>query len=268
MPVTAGFLGTFEELSAGLATAAANGPRGRMSVVSGLVRAAASLSTAPPYSTKEALFIFSSISTCDAAETTVQEATAPLQNSGSRVSVVSMSAELFAMRRMCTETGGSYGVALERQHFDELLGAHVAAPTCGSGVAVPMLIRMGFPQQCKPEDSPAVCMCHGLLRRHVFECPQCGAGVCAVPCRCTTCDIPLASAPMIARTFQQLFPVPAFEWLPARGNFDSANERCGACCINACLRYQCPRCHLGVCEACDVFIYDTLRQCPGCIEVM
>ena len=32
-----------------------------------------------------------------------------------------------------------------------------------------------------------------------------------IPCRCPICELPLASAPLIARSFQQLLPLPAFE---------------------------------------------------------
>eukprot|EP00929_Paragymnodinium_shiwhaense_P002995 TRINITY_DN103355_c0_g1_i1.p1 TRINITY_DN103355_c0_g1~~TRINITY_DN103355_c0_g1_i1.p1 ORF type:complete len:446 (-),score=78.28 TRINITY_DN103355_c0_g1_i1:42-1379(-) len=284
-----------EELSGRLFKAAQGGPRGRMSIVNGLQRAANVLESAPPYATKEVLLLFASLSTFDPAESPIDKLIAPLVEKRVRVSVVSMSAELAVLRRICTETSGSYAVALDTGHYYKLLDGHVPAPACSDRALVPQLIRMGFPRQARQVCScgqefatsapicsrcrakrpqvtgPGICACHSRRRARLFVCPQCETRVCSVPGRCPMCELPLASAPLIARTFRQLVPVPPFQRLLVTGAASTeAARQCGGCqaTLSAEKAFQCPTCRGAFCKACDDFVHEALKTCPGCAEIM
>eukprot|EP00927_Polykrikos_kofoidii_P060429 TRINITY_DN55410_c0_g1_i1.p1 TRINITY_DN55410_c0_g1~~TRINITY_DN55410_c0_g1_i1.p1 ORF type:complete len:451 (+),score=52.13 TRINITY_DN55410_c0_g1_i1:39-1355(+) len=278
-----------DELVGRLLAAARDGPSGRLSIVNGLSRIASLLENSPHYSTREALVLFASLSTCDPAATSMDNVTVSLVEKRVRVSVVSMSPEVHAVRKICEVTGGSYGVALNPAHFEELLAAHVAAPACDARLVVPRLIRMGFPKQVsdectcgtpfadrapacrkcgrrRPQTAAALglCACHSRPRGRLFCCPQCDTRVCQVPGRCPSCNLTLASAPLIQRAFRQLVPVPAFENL---AHPSPTQQTCGGCQVRGHLGRRCPRCRLPFCKGCDDFVHGVLWQCPGCAEL-
>lgn len=260
-----------EEFEERLLKAAADGPRGRMSIASGLLRAKAVLEDLPPYGAREVLMLFASLSNWDPVESPVEGVIAPLQEKKVRVSVVSMSPELHVLRHISTQTGGSLSVALDAGHFEELLFSHVPAPMCGPRSLAPKLIRMGFPRQVFEVAGPAACSCHLRLHSRLYMCPQCHSRVCKVPSRCQCCDLPLVSAPVIARSFRQLRPLPAFPPLAeeaeaVRGASAAEGSRCCGCQLPGPLHSQCPDCSGRFCEACDDLMHDTLQQCPGCLE--
>lgn len=258
-------LGTREaELCSRLQAAAAEGPRGRMSLGNGLRRVAQGLETAPPYGTKEALLLCASLSTCDPVESLLQEAVSSLKTGTIRLSVVSMSPEFHVLQQACKVTGGNYGVALDPHHYEELLDEHLSAPPCLDGGA--KLVKMGFPQVTNLVAASAMCACHSQVRTRLYVCPQCKTRACEVPSRCSSCELPLASAPLIARTFRHLLPVPEFK----RSKLEVLGPVCCACGAGGeAMRtnFRCPRCAGLVCGACDDFIHSTLRQCPGCLGV-
>merc|ERR1712079_438248 len=136
------------------------------------------------------LMLFASLSTFDAPGTPLESIAGPLRQHRVRVSVVSMSPELYILRQICKDTSGEYAVALDRGHFKELLEGHLAAPVCTAFTAVPKLVRMGFPRQVIEAAVPAACACHLQPQARLSICPQCEARVCRVPGRCPACDLP------------------------------------------------------------------------------
>lgn len=173
-----------EEFVEQLSLAAADAPRGRTSVTSALQRAMTGLRGTPPYGTREVLLLFASLGTADPVESPLESLTAPLREQHIRVSVVSMSPELHALKQICIQTDGTYSVALNTNHFMELLYGHLAAPACSAQAFVPKLVRMGFPRQVVEAAIPAACACHLKPQARLFICPQCQARVCRVPGRC------------------------------------------------------------------------------------
>lgn len=250
-----------DELEEQLQKAVTDGPQGKMSISSGLVRARALLEDQPPYGAREVLLIFSSLSNWDPVETPVDTTLGPLTEKKIRVSVVSMSPETYILRRICAETGGHYGVALGPSHFEELLFAHVPAPVCGPRFLAPKLVRMGFPRQVYEVKGPAACACHLKLHSRLFLCPQCHSRVCKVPTRCPCCELPLVSAPLLARSFRQLRPLQTFAAVEA-----GQAAMCCGCQQREPMFSECPRCKGRFCESCDDFMHDALQQCPGCLE--
>eukprot|EP00933_Yihiella_yeosuensis_P034474 TRINITY_DN27961_c0_g1_i2.p1 TRINITY_DN27961_c0_g1~~TRINITY_DN27961_c0_g1_i2.p1 ORF type:complete len:428 (-),score=79.15 TRINITY_DN27961_c0_g1_i2:92-1375(-) len=261
------------EFRRSLADAASEGPKGRFSVVSGLQRALTGLEGAPPYGTREVIVLFTSTSTCDPQDMPIETLLPQLSEKKIRISVLSISPEVYAMKRICAETGGSFDVALAENHFKEQLLKHTAAPPCTARGIVPRLIRMGFPVQLgKDQATETACACHLRPCARLFVCPQCHARSCSMPSRCRICDLPLASAPLLARAFRSLVPIPPFaeEAATASSSSDAVVECCRGCCLPldklAELCSSCPTCKSSFCEACDDFIHGSLRQCPGCLE--
>eukprot|EP00440_Ansanella_granifera_P040062 gb/GFBE01043453.1/.p1 GENE.gb/GFBE01043453.1/~~gb/GFBE01043453.1/.p1 ORF type:complete len:248 (+),score=28.86 gb/GFBE01043453.1/:1-744(+) len=240
-----------------------------MSVVAGLQRAMDGLEGAPPYGTREVLLLFASMSTCDLQDLTVEGAVEKLAERKIRVSVVSLSPEIFALKRTCVDTGGRFDVALNAHHFKELLMSHTCAPACTTRGLAPRLVRMGFPPQVQREaHSPQeACACHLEVRPQLFICPQCKGRMCSLPSRCKLCELPLVSAPLLARAFRSVVPLPRFQASDAAAGGQLRGIVCKGCRLAIEGRGRsCPSCKGSFCEVCDSFVHSILRQCPGCLE--
>ncbi|CAJ1452850.1 unnamed protein product [Effrenium voratum] len=121
--------------------AAKEGARGVCCAVSALQRALQGLDNAPTYGLREVLVLLASVGTNNLQDLTLEEVTPSLRAKGLRVSVVSLSPEIFVLRRLCEDTGGRFEVALDVQHFEDLLLKHLTAPSVGSGAVAPSLVR-------------------------------------------------------------------------------------------------------------------------------
>ncbi|CAE7795900.1 GTF2H2 [Symbiodinium sp. CCMP2592] len=244
-----------------LATAAQEGPSGRTAAVAALQRAAEGLGGAPPHGSRELLMLFTSVSTCNLQDLSMEDVGRTLRERKVQVSVVSLSPEIYMLKRVCVDTFGRFDVAMNTKHFEDLLSSHLSAPACTAGQLAPKLVRMGFPKMLRPEakKQPETCTCHLEVHGTLYVCPRCSARSCGLPSRCKICDLPLVSASVLARAFRSVVPLPAFsEGLPATS--------CGACLlpIHSSGR-QCPSCKASFCQACDDFMHTTLRQCPSCL---
>lgn len=58
-----------------------------------------------------------------------------------RVSVVGVAAEVYVCRRLADDTGGTYRIALNESHLEELLMAHAAPPPATGARATAQLVR-------------------------------------------------------------------------------------------------------------------------------
>lgn len=70
-----------------------------------------------------------------------------------QVSIISLAAEMYVLRRVTEETGGTYAVALDAQHLADLLMAQVAPPpttVTESQVRVVLGCVCGGGTQCGP----------------------------------------------------------------------------------------------------------------------
>lgn len=245
-----------------------------------------------------------------------------------RVSVVSVSAEVHVCRRLAQETGGSYGVALNESHLEDLMRSHAPPPPALPGQLSAELVRMGFPQRASEEPSGAVFV--GRLPTLLpggYTCPRCKARTQELPCRCHVCGLTLISSPHLARSYHHLFPVAPYDEvdpveLAALAEGAEGAEGVGACvdaergaadgqangaagCSGSgsgapwceggsnpycygCLRplwagdgedegggggtagaaggvvLRCPQCRQLFCFECDVYVHESLHNCPGC----
>ncbi len=114
------------------------------------------------------------LSTVDPGD--IHETLAELQRHRIRCSVVSLSAELYIARHLTLATAGAacalgpapprradataagtYSVATNRRHYQDLLTAHVApVPTAPALRMVKKWIKMGFPQR-RADQYPSLC---------------------------------------------------------------------------------------------------------------
>lgn len=70
------------------------------------------LNQVPSYGVREALILYSSLSTCDPGD--IMETIQKCKKDKIRCSVIGLSAEIFICKHICEETGGSYFVALDQ----------------------------------------------------------------------------------------------------------------------------------------------------------
>uniref|UniRef100_A0A1I7VGJ0 Nucleolar protein 14 n=1 Tax=Loa loa TaxID=7209 RepID=A0A1I7VGJ0_LOALO len=196
---------------------------GEFSLHNSLMAAIKSLHSYPGYASREVILIVASLSTCDPSN--IFGTFELLKRYHIRCSVISLSAEVFIFRKLCSATSGCHNVILDSTHFEVILNEH-ANPPISSRNAESSVVRMGFPAH-ESIDSPSFCLCHQSEIRpsggRGFFCPQCGARYCSLPVECRICKLTLISAPQLARSLHNLLPLPAFE------EIDTTERVCFAC---------------------------------------
>lgn len=230
------------------------------------------LSQIPSYGHREVLVLYSALSTCDPGD--IMESIKKCKDSKMRCSVVGLSAEIYICKHLCEETGGFYSVALDESHFKDLLLEHCPPPPAIAEFAVASLVKMGFPQR-GAEGVISLCACHKEVKiGGGYTCPRCKARVCELPTECHICGLTLVSSPHLARSYHHLFPVTPFEEVLRTSSNDRLPRTCFGCQqflpnpgitgSKAGVRLACPKCKHHFCFDCDIYIHDSLHNCPGC----
>ena len=80
----------------------------------------------PDYGSKEVLVVYGSLSTTDPGD--IHATIEDMEASNIRCSVVGWGAEVFILKQLTKKTGGTYAVALDEGHFQELLLDHSPPP--------------------------------------------------------------------------------------------------------------------------------------------
>ncbi|GAB2272010.1 General transcription factor IIH subunit 2 [Dionaea muscipula] len=187
------------------------------------------LSQIPSYGHREALIIYSALSTCDPGD--IMETIQKCKSSKIRCSIVGLAAEVFICKHICQETGGSYSIALDQGHLKELLLDHAPPPPAIAEYAIANLIKMGFPQR-SAEGVMAICSCHKEAKVGGYSCPRCKARVCELPTECRICGLTLVSSPHLARSYHHLFPITPFNEVSASSLSKSSQrspQKCFGC---------------------------------------
>ncbi|XP_072957605.1 general transcription factor IIH subunit 2 [Typha angustifolia] len=229
------------------------------------------LSQIPSYGHREVLILYSALNTCDPGD--IMETIHKCKKAKIRCSVIGLSAEIFICKHLCEETGGSYTVALDESHFKELLLEHAPPPPAIAEYAVANLIKMGFPQR-GAEGVVSICSCHKEVKvGGGYTCPRCKARVCELPTECQICGLTLVSSPHLARSYHHLFPVAPFDEVsifPSKLN-QKIPQTCYGCQQSLVihgsksnLHVSCPKCNQHFCLDCDIYIHESLHNCPGC----
>jgi transcription initiation factor TFIIH subunit 2 len=226
---------------------------GEPSIQNALELAQQTLMHTPNHVSREVILLFGSLSSCDPGN--LEETVVGLVNDFIRVSIIGLCAQLRICEWIAQVTNGTYRVILNEAHYKELLHAHVPPPPLTLEKKNQM-IQMGFPTG-KEFYRPTLCACHQKIIFKGFQCPKCASIVCEIPRDCPICSLTLVSSPSLARSYHHLFPVPVYQEKKENGT-------CFACRESIDIFFQCPRCMKDFCNDCDLYIHDSLHNCPGC----
>ncbi|XP_010257340.1 PREDICTED: general transcription factor IIH subunit 2 [Nelumbo nucifera] len=230
------------------------------------------LNQIPSYGHREVLILYSALSTCDPGD--IMETIQKCKKSKIRCSVVGLSAEIYICKHLCQETGGSYTVALDESHFKELLLEHAPPPPAIAEFAIANLIKMGFPQRAA-EGVVSICSCHKEAKvGGGYTCPRCKARVCELPIECQICGLTLVSSPHLARSYHHLFPITPFVEVSS-SLVNNPHHRLPKTCFGcrqtflapgnkSSFHVACSKCNQHFCLDCDIYIHESLHNCPGC----
>ena len=204
-----------------------------------------------------------------------------------RVRIVGLAAQVAICRELCTRTNGgdetAYGVALNEQHFRELMMDVTTPPASYSQKqSASSLLMMGFPSRTV-EARPSLCACHSKPSRGGYLCSRCGSKVCSLPAECPSCGLTLILSTHLARSYHHLFPL--MNWAEVLWRQASRSSACFACGLpfpvvppedqwqvtethakgmSVSSRYECMTCHNHFCIDCDLFAHEVVHNCPGC----
>lgn len=111
-----------------------------------------------------------------------------------------------------------------------------------------------------------------------YQCPQCKNKVVNLPTICPVCGLMLILSTHLARSYHHLVPLAPFTEVPVSATYKS--DHCNGCLLlfpkgvkktvktnlesMTSSRYECVKCKEDYCIDCDVFIHETLHNCPGC----
>ncbi|ORM41264.1 Suppressor of stem-loop protein 1 [Babesia sp. Xinjiang] len=156
------------------------GAEGVPSLQNGLEMAIGILSGMPAYTTREIIVIFGSTKTFDPGNilTTLQK----LKDEHIAVNAVSIAPEMYILKHICVETGGSYAVSRDAIHMQKLMNGHTMPPKWRTWME-PVLTKVGFPPLEKA-NTASLCICHSKLTYKAYVCPQCHSKSCAIPTKC------------------------------------------------------------------------------------
>lgn len=229
------------------------------------------LNQIPSYGHREVLILYSALSTCDPGD--IMETIQKCKSSKIRCSVIGLSAELYICKYLCQETGGSYSVSLDEPHLKELVLEHAPPPPAIAEFAIANLIKMGFPQRAA-EGVISICSCHKEAKvGGGYTCPRCKARVCELPTECCICGLTLVSSPHLARSYHHLFPITPFDDVAPSVSSDphKVPKNCFGCQQSLLapgnlpgLSVACSKCKQHFCLDCDIYIHESLHNCPGC----
>mmetsp|Transcript_1742 Transcript_1742/g.2574 ORF Transcript_1742/g.2574 Transcript_1742/m.2574 type:complete len:461 (+) Transcript_1742:287-1669(+) len=245
-------------------------PSGYPSIVAGLRIARQQLRMAPSFSTRELLYINSTVQTSYDSSISIFSTIHDLKKSAISCNVISFGGEIFILSKLASLTRGRHVVPLHVLDFrDKLLSMAKPQPLSShhaSASPKSMLIPMGFPRKINNVD--AFCLCHSSRVPSGYECPRCKSLVCSLPTKCASCSLFLCSSPDLARYFHHLFPVKTFLDVPSSSLSSSSPLPCFACntlmYAHSSVITSCPSCHQYFCVDCDAFIHESLHNCPGC----
>lgn len=260
-------------------------PKGLPSLQNGLEMARGSLFHTPSHGTREILIIIGSLFSSDPGD--IHQMISTLVNDRIRVGIVGLAAQVAICRELCAKTNGgddtTYGVALNEQHFRELVMDVTTPPaTYSQKQSASSLLMMGFPSRTV-EASPSLCACHSKPSCGGYLCSRCSSKVCGLPAECPACGLTLILSTHLARSYHHLFPLK--NWVEVPWQRASKSSACFACGItfpsvppedqwpvtennakgmSVSSRYECTVCMNHFCIDCDLFAHEVVHNCPGC----
>lgn len=186
-----------------------------------------------------------------------------------RCNIICLSAEVYVCRRLAEVTKGTFAVARDAQHLNDLVMRHTvpAVDERSTASRCADFVYMGFPSRML-DTTPALAYDgrQVVVTSSSYMCPRCNGRVTEIPTQCSICSLQLNSSSHIARSYHHLFPVDSFIEC-SRSGADGREATCAGCLYmfkSDSMRMKCPRCSSLFCVECDIFIHDSLHNCPGC----
>jgi transcription initiation factor TFIIH subunit 2 len=211
-----------------------------------------------------------------------------------RCNVICLSAEIYVCKKLTEMTNGIFSVATDFLHLSDLLTNLITPPAdLKSTIAnTTDFIYMGFPRRqfetlsSYSYDSGSRSSSRDvILTSTSYLCPRCHCHISDIPSLCPICSLQLNSSSHIARSYHHLFPVPNYEEVTSVSSHSSANHpipsvsssstpqslalSCYGCQeslsgTDSSLHMKCGKCQQIFCVDCDLFIHNSLHNCPGC----
>jgi transcription initiation factor TFIIH subunit 2 len=263
----------------------------------------------PDYGCREVIILYTSLSTCDPSDifSTIEVISVRLSPNPTltalclqevkkmkiRCSVICLSAEIYVCKKLTEMTNGTFSVATDFLHLNELLSNHITPPADLKSTISNFtdFIYMGFP---KRQFETLSSFCYDgrdiIMTSTAYLCPRCHCHVSEIPSLCPICSLQLNSSSHIARSYHHLFPVTNYEEIGEGGagallvgdatrsttmnhsatdpsQCVSLSLSCYGCLeslSSSSLSMRCVHCQHSFCVDCDLFIHNSLHNCPGC----
>jgi transcription initiation factor TFIIH subunit 2 len=192
-------------------------------------------------------------------------------------------------------TNGIFSVATDFIHLSDLLTNLITPPADLKSTISNYtdFIYMGFPRRqfeslaSYSYDSGGHGYREVIMTSTAYLCPRCHCHISDIPSLCPICSLQLNSSSHIARSYHHLFPVPNYEEVPSlpipsvimddpttsTPTPSSESLSCYGCqeslsSSTSSLHMKCGKCHHLFCIDCDLFIHNSLHNCPGCDLIM
>jgi transcription initiation factor TFIIH subunit 2 len=256
------------------------------------------LKQTPLYASKEILIILSANSSSDPGD--INETIEELKRLKIKVSIIALSCKMYVCKRITENTHGTLDLATNKERFRDLLIKYANPSVLNLDAIQVTLVPIGFPakrtEEIKVMKNPnkpetlfvkTLCSCHdSKMDAHHYICPRCKGRNCDIPAKCGICNLNLISASLLARSD----PVPKFslvrvflnDEMRENGLYDyetmhiqellGIQNKCSSCSepFESSLKTVkhasvCPSCKSFFCLKCDVYIHDSLFNCPECI---
>lgn len=177
----------------------------------------------PVYGHREAIFIISSLSSCDPEN--IMNSIERAQQSFLHVNFVSLSAEIYVCKLITEQTDGWHSIALHERHLTDLLRAHIPSSSLLNREGA-FLMSVGF----TPRRKAFLISKIDILRwSDLFEqkfpkalqgdgyiCSRCNTTVCKLPAKCPRCRLFLINNQHLTRSFYNIFTVTPFDEIPLK----------------------------------------------------
>jgi hypothetical protein len=130
-----------------------------------------------------------------------------MKKNGVQGSVISLSAQIFMLQKMCEVTRGEFMLSKNKGHFQDLLKRCLVPREQGakkgddSDTKANPMIKMAFPTR-EVQIYPAYCVCHNEPKFQYYKCPNCSTPQCEISAACKVCKVMLVSAVHLSSTTQ------------------------------------------------------------------
>ncbi len=251
---------------------------GRPSLQNALELAIEEHKRVPPYGTREILIIQNALCTNDPGD--IYQTIQKLVDNKIRCNIIGVGAEMFICRKIAMDSSGTYEVALNQQHLRMLIGnLQVPPPIMDEhGGKYARRIPVGFPtisnnsviitpknNSNKTNKGKVICQPYEEYSSDGFKCPKCQSHIkTELPYKCNVCNLFLLSSPHLCRSYHHLFGIEPFEEVET----SELGRNCYCCgtSLDNILQMQCMKCKQIFSSECEVYIRNSLHNCPGCCQ--